>query len=685
MTLRRHAKPFRAALGLGLALALPSLASAQVTGGGESLSSGSGAGTGTGTGAGAGINSTGGGTGLITGPGSGRGGVGIGDGLRGGPDGLGGVEPLSPDELSRLPGFRPVVPSPGRGTSPSLPTDSMLVPLDEIASPLTVGGMSRGMSLEGLNALDDRLLPLTRTITDPSQRALALERVARSKIFSNELAEAHDALAEAGASALRLSPGLERDTRLMGIVTALLSLAHRQVQESLSNTSVFDLPELLGVPESDPDRTAKLDAARQAWRRAAGLSLHIASVNARSETLYTIVENQSNETQAIALAATKAASTRDDLREEGPAMLDFADATLVQGFAFASRIDLPVWRDQAMETLAIGSGRSRQFGRGLQIARSIPQPQPRSEALIEVAEAMARQAAEFRSDHDRLRDTVSRIDRLIGRGRSSPSPGDLSRSGQGLADDLLTLGDDLDSLPAIIRQRGGGLRLLLEQQARTRRDTQARQDVLAMIDRVDAATSRASQVEEALNPLREALFNLVEASASLPSGERQETIDRALSGLDEGSIDGLREQLRGLVAAVDALGFEIDRRATVAYGEAARGIASIVHTDPRDVLSGVLIDSLIAVGRFDDARRSVALLSKAAYQVYALGSIAESQGRRGLADAARKWIAREVAPEYRGQLVRRVDQGIIATVNEMRTRVQNTSSDDEGEVSPEAD
>ena len=80
------------------------------------------------------------------------------------------------------------------------------------------------------------------------------------------------------------------------------------------------------------------------------------------------------------------------------------------------------------------------------------------------------------------------------------------------------------------------------------------------------------------------------------------------------------------------------------YAEAARAVASINLDDPRMVLGGILIDSLISTGRFDDARASIALLPSASRRRTALGAIAESQGRRGLADSAMAWIEPRAEP-----------------------------------------
>ncbi|MCA1686400.1 MAG: hypothetical protein LC745_10585 [Planctomycetia bacterium] len=108
--------------------------------------------------------------------------------------------------------------------------------------------------------------------------------------------------------------------------------------------------------------------------------------------------------------------------------------------------------------------------------------------------------------------------------------------------------------------------------------------------------------------------------------------------------------------------------ATATYREAAEAVASIPLADPRAVLAGVVIDNLIAVGRFEDARVSVALYPDEARRYVALGAIAESQGRRGAAASANAWINREVPPQYRSQLYRRVSNGVVSAIESNRTR-----------------
>jgi hypothetical protein len=107
--------------------------------------------------------------------------------------------------------------------------------------------------------------------------------------------------------------------------------------------------------------------------------------------------------------------------------------------------------------------------------------------------------------------------------------------------------------------------------------------------------------------------------------------------------------------------------ATAAYEEAARSVALIPQEDPRETLVGVLIDSLISFGRFDDARACVPIYAFPSRQLVALSAVAESQGRRDLAESARIWIAQE-KPEFQPLLYRKVNDGILKSIEQNRSK-----------------
>jgi hypothetical protein len=106
--------------------------------------------------------------------------------------------------------------------------------------------------------------------------------------------------------------------------------------------------------------------------------------------------------------------------------------------------------------------------------------------------------------------------------------------------------------------------------------------------------------------------------------------------------------------------------ATETYRQAASAVASIPIDDPRATLASVLIDSLVSVGRFDDARACVPFFPDSVRRLNALGTIAENQGERRLAQSAFAWIDREAPPELRDHLRLRVNAGVLHSFEKSR-------------------
>jgi hypothetical protein len=106
--------------------------------------------------------------------------------------------------------------------------------------------------------------------------------------------------------------------------------------------------------------------------------------------------------------------------------------------------------------------------------------------------------------------------------------------------------------------------------------------------------------------------------------------------------------------------------ATKTYAEVAEAVARVEQDGLRGVLTGYLVDSLISTGRFEDARTCLVLYPTASERFVAMGAIAESEGRRGSAERARQWIARDAPPAYRPDLYRRVISGELAKIGNSR-------------------
>ena len=481
-------------LSLGLAIGPAALAWAQV---GPNISSGSGSGTGTGNEAGSGLGTTG--TGSEAGSGLGTTGTGMESNASTGSN-TGGI--LGPPGI-RLNDVPRGEINPGGGSRSTLPTD-ILPPSGNITGGLHPENLPQ-LSPEQTRDIYQRMLDRARALDDPLERALTMERLARSATFTGKLDYAQACLAEAGEAAVPMPPGLVRDQRLMAIITTQINLAETQVREALDEGFSFSQsgdPVTSGLPVEK--RLGWLDLADVEWSRAAELATRLTNENFQAQMLYKVVDSQAAGGQLVANQVSRASYSGSNLVDQAGPLNAASDRSLITAAAHARLIGYPLWRDRALVAVASNAAGATHFERGLQIARTIPQPEARADALLRIAEAQAR------------------------------------------------------------------------------RNHQA-----------DATSS---------------------------------------------------------------------------YAEVARSIASIPQQDPRSILAGVLIDSLVAVGRFDDALSSVVLLADPNTRRIAFGAIVESQAARGRPGAARSWIDRQAPYELRGYLHRRANEGILMSVDRSRTQ-----------------
>jgi hypothetical protein len=134
------------------------------------------------------------------------------------------------------------------------------------------------------------------------------------------------------------------------------------------------------------------------------------------------------------------------------------------------------------------------------------------------------------------------------------------------------------------------------------------------------------------------------------------------------SLEQFLPKLRPALEKLFRLSADDQEAATPIFELAATAVASIQQRGLRGVLTGFVVDSLIASGRFDDARASVVIFPEESERFVALGQIAEAQGRLGAAESARKWIASSETPEaYRPALYRRVTAGVLWSVEQNRS------------------
>jgi hypothetical protein len=556
------------------------------------------------------------------------------------------------------------------GQNPDLPEQPMTIP--SLPSPLepppAVGGQGTGMDAnEAIRRYEASLREIARAVGDPALRATTLNLVARSEIVARRLDAARDDLREAAQAALSLPPGLIRDLRLMAIITNLNDLAHEEVVEAVPNNPPMPDSENPTIPFAT--RKKWLDKALGEWEQAAQLARQISNGTYRSERLASVVQGQAADTLKIGRDATYAATSRIDLDGQVPELLASLDEIERQAAAHAELIDRAVWSDLVLGDLAVAAARSQQFARCVSIARMIPRPVSRAQVQIRTGEELARVAADLqeRFAADLRQNAAALLAELDGRA----TPADEAAVGASREEAAIAFQGRLQALNAAAAR--------LQRQARTveafyvHEQTILRGERLlsmpidqTLVDRARRMSDHANRLEELISNYEKGFSERLDAARAKEGREREDELAKLVPTLQDPALAEIRKQVQLASDDVEGLAEPAGQAATLAYEEAARSVAAIELTDPRSLAAHRLIESLVAVGRFDDARAATSLLSNPNRRLFVLGEIAESQGRRGLSDSARRWIEAEVPPEHRAALLRRVSQGVLTTVDQIR-------------------
>lgn len=536
--------------------------------------------------------------------------------------------------------------------------------------------------VEALRDYDNRLFAVARSIKDPALRATTLNRVARSKIIARDLEDAHTALEEASRAAMELPPGLLRDLRLMAITTNLIVLAHEQVVEAVPNSPIMTMEPAAPPRRPDAERDAWLERAMGEWRSAAELAAQITNPNYRSEQLTKIVVGQADDALKVGRNAGASETGRTDLSGQASGLFTFADGVLRQATTQAQQIDRAVWSDRALYEVAVAAGRAGMYPRAFQIARVIPRPTPRAEALIRIAEAMARESSNVRNELDvslrrHSHDLRSALETARGNATAPvaalpPALSDLSLGTGGPAEGVPQRLESLAQAAENLRRRGLELKVMYES------ESQNREDPIGLpgggpprAQRAADLVARASELGDAVADLRVRLVPELDRLRALDEPQRGAELAKAIPPADDPALVTLFDRVEATTQTVEALGDPMVQGATAAYTEAARSTAAVALPDLRAVTARLLTQSLINVGRFDDARAATALLPDAGHRYAIWGAIAESQGRRGLADSAMRWIDTEAPAEIRPRLYRRLEEGILTTVDQIRSQTSS--------------
>jgi len=483
---------------------------------------------------------------------------------------------------------------------------------------------------EDIAEIDEQLLDTILEIDDPSPRSFALIRAARYKIQLGDFETAESALDQAGESALQVEDPLTRDLRLQESSDGYTDLAEEALRSSLLGvgfTTSLD-------PEPDrpsPDRLALAERAFGALNKAARLSASIDRDSYRANALYNVVAQFARSSQEIGVRVLREGELPPGLLESRDRMAELADEFLVRGAEIARTIEQASWRDTALVAVVSAAASSGQFARSDTFAQSILSPQPRFEAYVLIAEGKVRTVRLLWTTALQMKDAYRDFEAAI--------------EADNMSQARTSFNNLVDQVEPLLRQ------------AET-------VDPRAELNRriADRAGSPSEGVYEEIAAAAERVIDLgrnlldvlgrIDQRIDVFRDDRPEEAD-----LDRASrlIEELEHELFGLIQI-------LNRLATPSYQMASEAIASISIVDLRGTLANVLIESLILSGRFVDARRAIAYYADNQKRMAALGAIAESMGARGLAPEARSWIRREIRPAYRGELLRRVNEGVLSVL-----------------------
>jgi hypothetical protein len=242
------------------------------------------------------------------------------------------------------------------------------------------------------------LVETARQIEDDTERSRAMLEIARGAILSNQLILAHRALEEGSLAATRVQNRLRHDQLTIEIVALVSLFTETLIREGKYQPVPIEPADPAAIPTAPPlDSRNSIRLARLEWRRAAILAQEIFNPTYRAEYLERLVENMAAGsgriyTEYVRLPQPESAAETDPSkrRRDQDEFARIADEILVESAALARRIERPIWRNYALVKIAITAGESRQFARGVQIARMAENPEARAQGLLLVAESQCR-------------------------------------------------------------------------------------------------------------------------------------------------------------------------------------------------------------------------------------------------------------------------------------------------------
>lgn len=514
------------------------------------------------------------------------------------------------------------------------------------------------LSPEDYEGLHRVMLQRALVMRDPGERSLALIRLARSQLLNQEFRTAGATLMDASTAALASDPSV-KDLRINGIVLEFTALS-RDVMSKAMPKSVANLGVRIGrrtvsglddfsganpIPRAPggtrtpaEEGVDRLDSARYAlWccEYAAWLAAQLRNPDYLSDQLFHIVDSAGRESEELMIELDRynAEWDADVYRFNIPFDKRVSDAR-DEDFYKLSRTDQATDPRRDAEEEKARLRRTRAFIDA-----------PEGKGLVREVKAALDAVADERADDRELEKRFDRLRKAL----------DALQEGVAYANPR---GRDeaADERPAEQRNAGerpdGEAWLSLIAPLRSKLDFKSTARALArnadrFLERgaVHASYIRIPQWRD------QALISLVRNAAASDQFPRGLAIARTIP-----RSENLAESLIAIAEGQARSGFQDDASRT--YIEAARAVASIPLDDPRSTLNGLLVDSLISVGRFEDARACTAFYPDEPGRVAALGAVAQSMGARGLADRAHAWIEKVPDPDLRAFLARRMLDGM---------------------------
>jgi hypothetical protein len=278
----------------------------------------------------------------------------------------------------------PRVPSPG----PTMPGSGSVD--DPALGSLTGSNTSKDLSPALIKEMRQGLLQEARAVEEPSQRALALARIALLQAFNENYDEAKQAVAEAAQAVDQIEDRVFHDLRGAAVIRAQLDLAQSVGRKAFQPLGFLEAADAPKADAEAPDRAQLLSIMEEAGHEAAALAGRLKSPTQRNELRLAVANALSADASDVFKNLSPEKGQPKLSEEDAKELGNVADRLNLLAIETAKAIEQPNWRDRALVQVAANAASGQQYERAVEVARSIPAADIRYEALGRIADGMAR-------------------------------------------------------------------------------------------------------------------------------------------------------------------------------------------------------------------------------------------------------------------------------------------------------